>query len=203
MTDDSHLQPAIAAEYLALASLLDAAPAAHWDTQSMCEGWRVREVVAHLTMPARYSVEEFTTELRDCDFDFTKLSNRIASRDADLPTADLVANLRSDVLHHWTPPQGGYQEALNHVVVHGLDITVPLGAERTVPPSTAETVLDNLTTGGVHAFFDVAVAGRTLTATDLDWSYGSGPELRATAADLTLTLCGRQVPADRLAGAPL
>lgn len=42
--------------------------------------------------------------LRDCGFDFTRLSNEIASQDAELPSAELVANLRADVLHHWTPP---------------------------------------------------------------------------------------------------
>jgi hypothetical protein len=37
-------------------------------------------VVAHLTMPARYSEGAFIAELRDCDFDFTRLSNQIATR---------------------------------------------------------------------------------------------------------------------------
>ncbi len=58
-------------------------------------------------------------ELRNCDFDFSRLSNQLASRDAELPTGELVANLRSDVMHHWTPPRGGYHGALNHVVIHG------------------------------------------------------------------------------------
>ena len=31
-----------------------AAGPAVWDAPSLCEGWRTREVVAHMTMPARY-----------------------------------------------------------------------------------------------------------------------------------------------------
>jgi uncharacterized protein (TIGR03083 family) len=54
MSEDANLQPVVAAEFSALAGLLDAASAEQWDTPSLCEGWRVREVVAHLTMPARY-----------------------------------------------------------------------------------------------------------------------------------------------------
>ena len=85
MTDDADLQPAVAAEFLALAELLASASDAQWDTPSLCEGWRVREVIAHLTMAARYSEGEFMAELRGCDFDFTRLSNLVADRDAELP----------------------------------------------------------------------------------------------------------------------
>ena len=135
---DSDLQPAVAAEYLALADLLEPLPVERWDTPSLCAGWRVREVVAHLTMPARYSVAEFESELRQSNGDFTDLSNRVAARDAALPTATLLDNLRSEVMSQWVPPGGGYAAALNHVVIHGLDVTVPLGADRVSPerPST-------------------------------------------------------------------
>ena len=98
MTEDSYLQPAVAAEFASLASQLADATAAQWDTPSLCEGWRVREVIAHLTMAARYPEDEFMAELRRCGFDFTRLSNEIAARDAGLPASELVANLRSDVM---------------------------------------------------------------------------------------------------------
>jgi len=203
LTDDADLQPAVAAEFLALADLLDAVPGSQWDTPSLCEGWRVREVVAHMTMAARYSEDEFMAKLRACDFDFTLLSNQIASWDAELPTAELVANLRADVMQHWTPPGGGYHGALNHVVIHGLDATVPLGRPRRVPEDTIRVLLDDLTRGGGHAHFGVEIDGRSLQATDLDWSYGAGAELRGTGDDLALVLCGRTVPAQRLKGNPL
>jgi uncharacterized protein (TIGR03083 family) len=199
----AHLQPAVAAEFTSLAGLLAAATDAQWDTPSLCAGWRVREVVAHLTMAARYQEEEFMAELRRCEFDFTRLSNEVASRDARLPTGELVANLRSAVMRHWTPPGGGYHGALNHVVIHGLDVTVPLGAARRCPDETIRVVLDDLTAGGGHAHFGIAIDGRHLQATDLDWSHGSGPALRGTAADLALTLCGRTLPAGHLEGGPL
>jgi uncharacterized protein (TIGR03083 family) len=203
MTDDADLQPMVAAEFLALADLLDTVSDAQWDTPSLCEGWRVREVVAHMTMAARYSGDEFMAKLRDCGFDFTQLSNQVASQDAELPTAELVASLRADVLHHWTPPGGGYHGALNHVVIHGLDATVPLGVPRRVPEETIRVILDDLTQGGGHEHFGANIDGRSLQATDLDWSYGSGPELRGTGEDLALVICGRRLPAGRLEGDPL
>jgi uncharacterized protein (TIGR03083 family) len=203
MTDDASLQPAVAAEFLALADLLESATDAQWDTPSLCEGWRVREVVAHMTMAARYPEDKFMAELRRCDFDFGRLSNEIASRDAGLPPAELVASLRSDTMQHWVPPGGGYHGALNHVVIHGLDITVPLGVPRRSTDETIRIVLDELTRGHVHVRFGTNIDGRWLQATDLDWSYGSGPMLRGAAEDLALMLCGRALPPERIEGEPL
>jgi uncharacterized protein (TIGR03083 family) len=203
MTEDADLQPAVAAEFLALADLLDSATDAQWDMLSLCAGWRVREVIAHMTMAARYPEDKFMAELRRCDFDFGRLSNEIASRDAALPPSQLVANLRSEVMQHWTPPGGGYHGALNHVVIHGLDVTVPLGVPRRSPDTTIRIVLDDLTRGGVHQHFSTSIEGRSLQATDLDWSYGSGPALRGKAEDLALVLCGRTIRAGRIEGKPL
>jgi uncharacterized protein (TIGR03083 family) len=203
MTNDADLQPTVAAEFLALADLLDSATQAQWDTPSLCAGWRVREVTAHMTMAARYPEDTFMAELRRCDFDFGRLSNQIASRDGGLPVSQLVGDLRSQVMQHWAPPGGGYHGALNHVVIHGLDVTVPLGVPRRSPDDTIRIVLDDLTTGGVHQHFGTHIDGRRLQATDLDWSYGSGPVLRGKAEDIALVLCGRTIPAGRVEGKPL
>ena len=202
-TDDAYLQPTVAAELTGLADLLDTASAAQWDTASLCTGWRVREVVAHMTMAARYPEEQFMAELQRCGFDFTRLSNEIAARDARLPTDELTGNLRSEAMQHWAPPGGGYRGALNHAVIHGLDVTVPLGLPRLSSDTTIGIILDDLTRrdGSVH--FGVDIAGRQLQATDLDWSFGQGPVLRGPAADLALVICGRSVAPGRLDGAPL
>ena len=203
MSGDEHLQPLVAAGYLALADVLGSASEADWSTPSLCEGWRVREVIAHVTMPARYDEEAFLAELRVRDFDFPRLSNEIAARDAQLPTEQLVANLRSDTLHSWAPPGGGYHGALNHVVIHGLDVTVPLGLQRLPDDESMSVVLRDLTEGELHGQFGISIEGRTLEATDLDWLHGSGPPLRASAGDLALLLCGRSVPPARVEGEPL
>lgn len=192
MLSDDDLQAMVAAEYLALGDLLEALPASRWDTPSLCEGWRIREVVAHLTMPARYGEAEFMAELKDCDFDFGRLSNRMAERDGSLPTTKLVSDVFSDVMHAWQPPGGGAMGALNHVVIHSLDITVPLGVQRRSPDATIRVLLDSLAGGGAQ-HFGVDVSGETLTATDLTWSSGSGPERSGTAEDLVLYMAGRKV----------
>lgn len=185
--------------YRRLAAVLEASPAEVWDHGSMCDGWRVREVVAHMTMPARYSAEAFTEELKACDYDFHRFSNTVAVRDGGLPSDRLLADLRSDQLHRWQPPGGGVEGALTHVVVHALDVTVPLGAPSAAPEAAIRQVLDLLTSGGAHEHFGTDIAGRRFEATDLDWSYGPsaapGEPERAPAADILLRLTGRRIPA--------
>ena len=203
LTDDAYLQPIVATELARLADLLDTASDAQWDTASLCAGWRVREVVAHLTMAARYSDKQFMAELQRCGFDFTRLSNEVAARDADLPTDELITNLRSEVMQHWAPPGGGYHGALNHAVIHGLDVTVPLNVPRLSSDETIRVILDDLTQGYGNVHFGFDIARRRLQATDLDWSFGVGPVLRGPAADLALVICGRSVPPERLEGPPL
>jgi len=193
------LRATVTAEYLALAELLDDMEDTSWNTLSLCAGWRIREVVAHLTMPVRYSPAQFHAELQDCRADFTQLSNRIATRDAKLPTGTLVDSLREEAMHHWTPPGGDDIGALNHVVIHGLDITVPLGRGRR-PDEALRRVLEDLTTGGTHLHFGVGLDGVHLRATDMDWRFGSGHTISGAAGHLALLLCGRALPAGRVDG---
>ncbi len=174
---EAELQPAVAAECLALAHLLEDLPSSSWDAQSLCANWRVREVVAHLTMPARYPTPRFILELLKARGNFTRMSDRCARRDATLPSQSFVAALRGPTMHTWKPPGGGYQGALTHMVIHSLDVMVPLGIHRQFADERIRTV-------------------------DLDWTFGSGETLTGSGTDLALVLGGRTLPAERLHGEP-
>lgn len=89
------------------------------------------------------------------------------------------------------------------MVIHGLDITVPLGEPRLAPDETIRVILDDLTQGGVHEHFGIDIGGRVIEASDIDWIYGSGQTLRGAAEDLALAMCGRRVRVGRLDGTPL
>jgi uncharacterized protein (TIGR03083 family) len=192
----------IAAERGALASVLADLPPRMWDSPTLCDGWRVREVVAHITMPFRYPGPRFMLELARSRGRFNVMSDRVARRDAQsLSPAQLTTALRDNVQHPWKPPGGGYLGALNHDVIHGLDITVPLGIDRRVPADTMSVVMANITTAKTLRYFGVDLTGISLQATDLDWTYGSGAPLLGSAQDLALVLSGRKLPASRLGGA--
>jgi uncharacterized protein (TIGR03083 family) len=161
-----------------------------WDRPSLCVGWRVRELIAHLTMPARYTREQFGLELAAANGDFTLLSNLIAARDGELSVAELLADLSSPVLAGWQPPVGGAIGALNHVVVHGLDATNALGLPRACSDEAARIILDSLAGGGAERF-GVQLAGLQLIADDLDWQSGSGRTVTGSAAELISLACHR------------
>jgi uncharacterized protein (TIGR03083 family) len=190
----------VAAQYGELADLLESARPDAWDAPSLCERWRTREVVAHVTMPARYSTTQFMAELQAAGGDFTRLSDRVAARDGALPAASLVADLRAEALHAWQPPGGGVEGALTHCVIHTLDITEALRWDYRVPAGRIGAVLEII--GGPDApnLFGVDLTGVRLQADDLEWSYGAGDEVRGPAQALALVLCGRAVPAGRLSG---
>jgi len=200
VVSDTGLMAAVGAERRDLASLLAGLDAAAWDTPSLCAGWQVRDVVAHIAMPLRYSAEEYGRELAESHGNIDQMLDRCARRDAaQVPAGELIQVIRDDQNFPWRVP-GGLVGALNHIVIHGLDITVPLGIGRRVPEPSLRIVLDTMTKPGAPGYFGTGVAGVALVADDLDWSWGSGPQLSGLAQDLAAVLCGRRLPAGRLRG---
>jgi uncharacterized protein (TIGR03083 family) len=194
------LHDTIATEYGALADLLEEAGDDVWDAPSLCEKWRTREVVAHVTMAARYDVPSFMAELDAAGGDFTRLSDTVAARDGGLPIATLLADLRSPVLHGWEPPGGGPEAALTHCIIHALDIVEAVPLPRRVPDASISAVLALVAAEDAPNLFGVDLRAVELRADDLDWSSGSGAVVAGPAQALALVACGRLLPAGRLRG---
>jgi uncharacterized protein (TIGR03083 family) len=189
-----------AAERREQADLLAGLTAEQWDGSSLCAGWRVREVIAHTTMPYRLSTPGFLLAMVRARGSFARMADHVARADAArLSPADLVAALRDNAEHPWAPPGGGPVGALSHDVIHGLDVTVALGLDRTPPPGRVGLVLAGMRPRSVR-FFGTDLTGVRLEATDQDWSHGEGAPVRGTGADLLLAVCGRTLPPGRLAG---
>jgi uncharacterized protein (TIGR03083 family) len=188
----SDLQSLVAPTCEGLADVLEAGGAAVWDARSLCEGWSVRHVIAHMTMPARLSPEQFGAEMAAAGGDFNVLSDTVAERDASLPADDLLGQLRSPTLHGWQPPGGGAAGALSHAVIHSLDVTIPLGQRPVAPAEAVVAVLDQLA-GANGAFFGIDLHGVRLEATDADRSWGEGHVVRADSGSLVALLAGRSL----------
>jgi len=204
MTDetstDDRVRAAVTAERTDLAHLLAGLRPDRWDAPTLCEGWRVREVVAHITMPFRTSLGRTLVELVKARGSVNRMADRCARSDAArLSTGELLAALRDNVAHPWKPPGGGVLGALSHDVIHGLDISVGLDLGRQVPLDRMAMVLGGLRPRNV-AFFGTDLTGVRLQATDLDWSHGTGTPVRGSAQDLLLALCGRRLPPGHLDG---
>ena len=85
----------IAAQRAELAEVLAGLPAPSWDEPTLCAGWRVREVVAHITMPFRFSGRRFALELAKSRGRFNEMADRVARRDAAaMSPADLTGAVR-------------------------------------------------------------------------------------------------------------
>jgi uncharacterized protein (TIGR03083 family) len=192
----------IAGERRELAAVLAGLPAEAWDAPTLCAGWRVREVVAHITMPFRYRPPRFAAEMIRSRGNFNRMADRCARRDAAAPPGQLAAALRDNENNAWKPPGGGYPGALTHDVIHGLDITVALGLGRRVPPERLAIVLDGISAAKSVRFFGSDLGGVQLRADDLDWSFGSGEPVCGSAQDLALVVCGRKLPPGQLRGGP-
>lgn len=187
------LARATVAERERLVDLLTDADPEQWATDSLCTGWRVREVVAHMTMPYRHTGQTVMAGIAAHGGDFNRFADELARQDtAALPDAELLACLRDNIDHPWQPPVGGQAGALSHDVIHGLDITEPLGLPR--PP--ADRIGLVLAGAGPRqlAFFGVDLTGRRLVATDTDLTLGDGPVVtELPAADILLAVTGRIV----------
>jgi hypothetical protein len=84
-------------------------------------------------------------------------------------------------------------------MIHQQDIRRPLGLPRTIPAErlvpALRTALFAPTLLGV-----VRVRGVRLVASDLDWSFGRGPEVRGPAEAILMTVAGRQAAVGELSG---
>ncbi|MCX4787349.1 maleylpyruvate isomerase family mycothiol-dependent enzyme [Streptomyces sp. NBC_01221] len=196
------IRAAIAAERRELAAVLDGLPPEKWDAPTLCAGWRVREVAAHMTMGFRYSFPTMVWELVRARGKLHAMTDRCARRDAaSHATGELAAFLRDNADHPWKPPVGGIEAALGHDVVHGLDITVALDLGRRVPEDRVRILLAGIDARTLK-FFGADLDGIELRADDLDWSFGAGTPVSGAAQDLLLLAYGRRLPPGRLHGGP-
>ncbi len=195
------LTAAIADDRRQMADLLAALAPESWDAQSLCAGWRVREVVAHITMPFRLSTPQFIAEMLKAAGNFDRMADRRAKRDTAVMSSDqLLAALRDNATYQWKPPGGGLLGALTHDVIHGLDFAVPLNIDWDLPEDRIRSVLRAVTASRSMKHFGVDLQGIQLKADDIDWSYGSGIPVIGRAQDLILVICGRKLPTGRLQG---
>lgn len=200
MDQTDRVRAAVAAHRRDIVALLTELDPQQWDDATLCAGWRVREVVAHITMPFRTSPGRLMLDLVRAGGRFDRMADRSARRAAAAMSAEqLLATVRDNINHPWAPPGGGPTDALAHEVIHGLDISVGLGLDHRVPLDRLALVLAGMRPRNI-AYFGTDLTGVQLQATDLDWSHGIGTPVRGSAQDLLLVVCGRRLPPGRLAG---
>ncbi len=195
---------AIDRERRELADLLAELDEAEWEQPSLCAGWRVRDVAAHLCL-ARTGPGRAAIDLLRAGGRLQRMIHDSAVRHAVLPTEQLVGELRSMAGSRRTAPGVTPLEPLLDLLVHGQDITVPLRRPRSMPPAAAVAAATRVWTMPWPMSTTFAarrrLAGLRLVATDADWAVGAGEQVEGPVEAILLLLTGRTaVAAGRLSG---
>lgn len=192
---------AIAAERLSLADLLDDLSPAEWETPSLCVGWRVRDVAAHVALapqlagPSRIVAEAVRSRGR-----YHRMNHDLAVRHAARPVRQIVAELREHAHSQRLPVVTNYRNILLDVLVHGQDVAVPLGLPRPMPPAAARAAAERAWAMGWPFWARRRLRGLRITATDVEWAAGHGAPVEGPIAAVLLLLTGRPAALGRLTG---
>jgi uncharacterized protein (TIGR03083 family) len=193
----------VEAEQRELLEVLAGLAADAWDRPSLCGSWRVRDVVAHLISMNEAGAVGFLQATLSMDwFNATEVRRRASCAPEDLLAAfEEVTGIAG--LGRIVPRSA----MLVEILVHAQDIRRPLGLQREVPAERLLVLLPRCVspvsyvpgfgfTGGRRR-----AHGLRLRATDLDWSWGSGPEVSGPAEALVMTVLGRRAALADLSGA--
>ncbi|WP_326695964.1 maleylpyruvate isomerase family mycothiol-dependent enzyme [Streptomyces sp. NBC_01754] len=188
---------------LRLADLLDGLSREEWESPSLCGGWRVRDVVAHLTLPPTLTTAGWMKELLRSGGSFHRMVRDSAVRTAREPAAGLVARLREHAGSRLLPPApgAGADTTVMDVLTHSQDIAVPLGREIEIVPDAARAGLESLWRLRFPFNPRKALSGIRFVATDSAWDIGDGPVVTGPASALLLVLTNREAGLERVSGA--
>lgn len=182
-----------------LAELLAGLTTTQWDAPTLCEQWRVRELVAHV-----YSYE---------DLGWGRLVVRMVAAGGSVDRAnaagvadhagksvdELLARARELIQPAGLTAMMGGRIALTDGMIHQQDIRRPLGLHRRIPDERLTAALDTVRSAPTLSAATL-IRGLTLRATDLDWSTGTGPEVEGPGEALLMAMAGRRGLSAELTG---
>ena len=199
--DAEHSWRVIEQQRRSLADLLEDLTDEQWETPSLCAGWRVRDVAAHVAFaPQPPSIAEMLVAGARAKGRFHTLNHDVAVRLANRPNADLVAELRAHAASRRLPVVTNYRNILFDVMVHAQDIALPLGLEHPMPVEAARAGAQRVWTMGWPFWARRRLRSLRLVATDIDWTAGEGSRVEGPVAALLLLLTGRTALLHQLTG---
>ena len=193
------LWPLVHAERAALADDLAGLNDQEWQTQSLCTGLTVREVLAHITASASLNPLQWMAGVIRCRFDFDKqVAMRLAEQLGATP-AETIDRFRS-VLTSTTKPPVPTAAMLGETIVHAQDIRLPLGIRHDYPIGTLTRLAEYYQGSDLPVLTRTRIKGLRLVATDGPFATGSGPLVSGTTLALIMAMAGRGAYCDELQG---
>ncbi|GAA3559754.1 maleylpyruvate isomerase family mycothiol-dependent enzyme [Amycolatopsis ultiminotia] len=182
-----------------LAEFLGTLTPQQWAAPTLCTGWTVHEVVAHLVSYDEIGARGLARRLVRARFSPDRANALGLEEYRALAPGDLIAVLRRNPRPRGLPAAFGGMIGFLDGLIHQQDIRRPLGLPRTIPPErlagALRVLLFALPVGAARR-----LPGLHAVATDLDWSAGKGAEVRGPAEALLLALAGRRAATADLRG---
>ena len=175
-----------------LAGLLEGLDAEQWTAPSLCDGWRVRDVAAHLTHSHMHPVRAIAEAVKS-GFRFEAMIRRLGREDRR-SQSEIAAALRAMAGARKKVPGTRVQQPMIELLVHGQDITVPLGIDWPMPLDAAREAAQKLSAMTFPLNGERRLAGVRLVATDAEFAAGEGREVQVPIGDIVMILAGRAQP---------
>ena len=172
-----------------MADFLESLPPEDWQRPSLCAGWTVRDVGAHLTF-AQTPVRDLLWPALRVGFRYDVFVRDTALR-SPLTHEEIVAKLRSFLGSRRRVAFITDLEPLIDVLVHNQDIARPLGVDHPIPPDAAAAAADRVLNTLPPIRRWKPPRDVRFVATDTHRVFGSGHEVHATMGTHLLTLTGR------------
>jgi uncharacterized protein (TIGR03083 family) len=170
-----------------------------WEAPSLCSGWRVRDVVAHVVAYDRFAPSLVSHFVRS-RFSVDRVNLRTAAAWSSRSIDELLARLRANLLPGGITRLIGWRVALQDAVIHHQDVRRPLGRPRTIPAERVVGVLECLVDPPALTGLRSRPRGLRLEATDIGWVWGDGALVSGKGEAITMALGGRESVVDELAG---
>ena len=191
----------IAEERTSLLDTFEGLTGEQWEVPSLCGSWTVRQVLAHLTLAMDPPMGRYGAAVAKALGSFDKANDRLAREEAERPIDELLARYRERIPKRFAVPGLGPAAPLSDILLHSLDVRIPLGISTAPPPERYEATMELLLTRRAQqGFVPKRRPSLRWVATDHPWSGGAGPEVEGTMADLALAASGRAARLDALGG---
>jgi uncharacterized protein (TIGR03083 family) len=192
----STIEAMVTAEHLELCAFARGLSTDEWQVETLCDRWSARDVVIHLADHLHRTTGDALRAMVRGRLSPTRSAQLTVERHRDGQLADLLRWLE-------LPVRSPSSVQLAELVIHQQDLRRPLGLARDIPEDRLIACLDFvLTRKGSIAVSGARrrAAGLRLSATDLAWSRGDGPEVRGPAEAILMAVNGRSQATNELHG---
>lgn len=198
--DDQFVCAAVAHKRRQFASLINALDDEQLATPSLCAGWDVKTVAAHVVSTVLDGMPGFLAMAVRCG-SLSRGIDELARRRAQAPMAEIVAALREHADRPVSSPLFGPRGPLADILVHSGDVRIALGLPFEPDVQHVESAMDFLTGLWPIGFIPLGrLRGIRLSANDISRSWRDGAEVTGPVAALMMSVCGRTALLDTLAG---